>query len=205
VATEDSEFVRRFKAGDETGFDELVRRYQPRIHGLLYRLVRDSEDASDLAQEVFVRVFRALPGFQEKSGFYTWLYRIAVNVGLNHLRARRRKKEHGASETQMDPEAFANLPDRRTPQADWHQTRLRAAIGAAVAELPERQRAVFVMRQYDGLSNDEIARALNCATGTVKAHYFFAVRRLQELLKELKGATALNREEQESQHEVHQG
>jgi RNA polymerase sigma-70 factor (ECF subfamily) len=181
--TEDSELVRRFKAGDETGFDELVRKYQSRIHGLLFRLVRNSEDASDLAQEVFVRAFRALPGFEGKSAFYTWLYRITVNTGLNHLRSRRRTLEHRAGELQPDVDTLAELPDRSTPQADWQQTRLRAAISAAVAELPERQRAVFVMRQYDDLSNEEISRVLHCAVGTVKAHYHFAMQRLQARLQ----------------------
>jgi len=180
---EDSELIQRFRAGDETGFDELVKRYQSRVHALLYWLVRNTEDASDLAPEVFVRAFRALPKFQEKSSFYTWLYRIAVNVGLDHLRARRRNREQNWADIPDFAQADDLADNSDTPQSNWQQTRLRTAISAAVAELPERQRAVFIMRQYDGLSNEEVGRVLKRATGTVKAHYFFALRSLQQRLR----------------------
>jgi len=179
---EDFELIRSFCEGDEAGFDELVHRYQQKVYALVYRFVRDPEDATELAQDVFVRAYRALPRFQFKSSFYTWLYRIAVNVSFSFLRGRRRKAAN-ASE-QLDETAVMNLPSPDTPTRDFEQTRLRTAITQAVDKLPDRQRAVFVMRQYQQLTNDEIAGALNCPVGTVKANYFFAVRNLQQKLRE---------------------
>jgi len=181
---EDDELIRKFKDGDETGFDELVRRYQQRVHSLLYRLVRNTEDARDLAQDVFVRAFRALPGFQGKSSFYTWLYRIAVNCAFNLMRSRGRQKAKAGSEIQLNEEAMLNLPSSETPQSDFHRSELRRAIATAVETLPERQQAVFVMRQYEGMSNNEIAEVLGLSAGAVKSHYFFAVHKLQVALKE---------------------
>jgi RNA polymerase sigma-70 factor (ECF subfamily) len=180
---EDIELIRRFCDGDETGFDELVRRYQQRIYAIVCRLVRNPEDASELAQDVFVRAYRALPKFQEKSSFYTWLYRIAVNASFSFLKSRRGRRTADASE-QLDQEAVMNLPSADTPMRDFRQVQLRAALAAAVEALPDRQRVIFIMRQHQDLTNDEIARTLKCPVGTVKANYFFAVRNLQRRLKE---------------------
>jgi RNA polymerase sigma-70 factor (ECF subfamily) len=179
---EDLELVRRFKNGDESAFDQLVRNHRPRIFAVLYRLVRNREDANDLSQDVFIRVFRSLSKFREESRLSTWLYRIAVNLAFNHLR-RRRRVAQSRVEVPVDEETMLELPTQSTPQGDFHQSELRQAIRTAVESLPERQRAVFVLRQYDGLKNQEIAQVLGCAAGTVKAHYFFAVRRLQQHLK----------------------
>ena len=178
---EDLELVRSFREGDEAGFDELVRRYQQRVYALLYRFVRNPEDATELAQDVFVRAYRALPGFQGKSSFYTWLYRIAVNVALSFLRQRRRRGATDAAE-QLDQDAVMNLPSPDNPARDFEQVRLREAIASAVDALPARQRATFIMRQYQQLTNDEIAESLKCPKGTVKANYFFAVKNLQQKL-----------------------
>jgi RNA polymerase sigma-70 factor, ECF subfamily len=178
---EDIELIRRFRNGDETGFDELVRRYQQRVQAVVYRLVHNREDASDLAQDVFVRAYRALPGFQEKSSFYTWLYRIAVNCAFSFLRSQRTAR----ARVQPDgEEALENAPAPDSPESDYRQTQMRTDISAAVAKLPDGQRAVFVMRRYDGMSNQEIAQVLHRSEGTVKAQYFFAVKKLQQALKE---------------------
>jgi RNA polymerase sigma-70 factor, ECF subfamily len=181
---EDLELVRSCREGNEAGFDELVRRYQQRVYALVYRFVRNPEDAVELAQDVFVRAYRALPGFQGKSSFYTWLYRIAVNVALSFLRRRRRHLAIDAAE-QLDQDAVMNLPSPDAPARDFEQVRLREAIADAVDALPARQRTTFIMRQYQQLTNDEIAQTLKCPTGTVKANYFFAVRNLQQKLKGL--------------------
>jgi RNA polymerase sigma-70 factor, ECF subfamily len=182
--TEDVELIRIFRDGDESGFDELVRRYQQRVLALVYRLVRNSEDAQEIAQDVFVRVYRALPQFHGKSSFYTWLYRIAVNCAFTRLRSRRRRSARVDESVELNEEVVLNLPARESPQSDFRQGELRQAISSAVEVLPERQRAVFVMRQYDGMSNQEISEVLGCSTGAVKAHYFFAVHKLQVALKE---------------------
>lgn len=178
---EDLELVRSFREGNETGFDELVQRYRQRVYALVYRFVRNPEDATELAQDVFVRAYRALPGFQGKSSFYTWLYRIAVNVALSFLRRRRRRGAADAAE-QLDQDAVMNLPSPDNPTRDFEQVRLREVIAQAVDALPARQRATFIMRQYQQLTNDEIAQTLKCPVGTVKANYFFAVKNLQQKL-----------------------
>lgn len=180
---EDIELIRRFCNGDETGFDELVRRYQQRVYAVLYRLVRNPEDATELAQDVFVRAYRALPGFKNQSRFYTWLYRIAVNAAFSFLKSRRGRRATDAGE-QLDQEAVMNVPSADFPTQSFEQSRQRAAIAAAVDALPERQRTVFILRQYQDLANDEIARVLKCPVGTVKANYFFAVRNLRQRLKD---------------------
>jgi RNA polymerase sigma-70 factor (ECF subfamily) len=180
---EDIELIRRFRNGDESGFDELVRRYRQRIYAVVYRLVRNPEDAAELAQDVFVRAYRALGKFREESGFYTWLYRIAVNASFSFLKSRRGRRKADAGE-QLDQEAVMNLPSADYPLQAFEQARQRDAIAAAVDRLPDRQRTVFVMRQYQDLANDEIARVLKCPVGTVKANYFFAVRNLRQRLKD---------------------
>ena len=180
---EDIELIRRFCSGDETGFDELVRRYQQRVYAVVYRLVRNPEDATELAQDVFVRAYRALPGFKRQSSFYTWLYRIAVNASFSFLKSRRGRRTADAGE-QLDQEAVMNLPSADYPVQAFEQARQRSAIAAAVDGLPNRQRTVFIMRQYQDLANDEIARMLKCPVGTVKANYFFAVRNLRQRLKD---------------------
>jgi RNA polymerase sigma-70 factor (ECF subfamily) len=180
---EDIELIRRFGNGDETGFDELVRRYRQRVYAVVYRLVRNPEDATELAQDVFVRAYRALPGFKRQSSFYTWLYRIAVNASFSFLKSRRGRRTADAGE-QLDQEAVMNLPSADCPVQAFEQANQRAAIAAAVDGLPDRQRTVFIMRQYQDLTNDEIARVLRCPVGTVKANYFFAVRNLRQRLKD---------------------
>ena len=183
LVTNDEELIRRFRAGDETGFDELVKRYQQRIHALLYRMVRNPEDAGDLAQDVFVRAYQALPRFKGNSSFYTWLYRIAVNQAFNLHRARNRKKARRDLEVNLGDDVVNTVAAREHPQGDFHQSELRLAIRGAVDLLPERQRAVFVLRQYQGLTNAEVAQTLKCSTGAVKANYFFALQKLQKSLK----------------------
>jgi RNA polymerase sigma-70 factor, ECF subfamily len=183
LVTNDEELIYRFKAGDETGFDELVRRYRQRIHALLYRLVRNPEDASDLAQDVFVRAYQALPRFKGNSSFYTWIYRIAVNQAFNLHRARNRKKARRDLEVDLDEDVVNTVAAREHPQGDLRQTELRLAIRNAVDLLPERQRAVFVLRQYQGLTNLEVAQTLKCSMGAVKANYFFALQKLKKSLK----------------------
>jgi RNA polymerase sigma-70 factor, ECF subfamily len=181
---EDNELIQKFINGDETGFDELVRRYQQRIYALLYRLVHNPEDAREVSQDVFVRVYQALPRFQGKSSFYTWLYRIAVNCAFNCLRSRRRRQARVDNTVPLDEELDAQLPSGEMPEDNFRQGEIRRAVRAAVDTLPERQRAVFIMRQYDGLSNDEIEKVLGLSTGAVKSHYFLAVHKLQVELKE---------------------
>lgn len=175
----DQMLVRRFKAGDEQAFNELVRRYQGRVHSLACRMVRDPEDAADICQEAFVKAYQSLRKFREDSAVYTWLYRITSNLCVNYLR---RKKLRDALSYENIAGWLAGRdagPDREMVRGD-----VGAAVEEAVAKLPPRQRAVFLLRQYEGLSHEEIAVSLKRSVGAVKANYFHAVQRLQ---KELAG------------------
>lgn len=180
---QDDGLVRRFCSGDETAFDELVRSYAQRVYNLVYRFVHNREDAQELTQDVFLRVYSALPRFQGRSGLYTWIYRIAVNCALNHLRSRRRRVRTGQEVPLSDP-ALGQLSARRTPENDFRQAAIREAIATAVRQLPRQQQAVFVMRQYQGMDIKEIAAVLGISTGAVKSHYHFALVKLQRALQD---------------------
>ena len=179
---EDSELVSKFQNGQENCFDELVRKYQNKIYSLAYRMVHNSEDAWDLAQDTFVRAYQGLPKFKRQSAFYTWLYQICVNLCINFNK--KSAKLRTVSQEDVGEGIVMNMPARNTPETDLHQKKLQTALASAIKELPEQQRAVFLLRQYQGLKNDEIAKVVKCSSGAVKAHYFHAVRKLRNLLQD---------------------
>ena len=174
MAQTDFDIIDRCLAGDEAAFDHLVRKYQRDVYQLAYRITRNGEDAKDLAQDAFVQAYRSLRSFQRKSSFYTWLYRISVNLCLNHLKGTAR----------MDP---AEVDDRvRDTREDALDVLARGerdrAVAEAIATLPPQQRATLTLRVHQGLSHKEIAEILECSEGTAKANYFHAVRGLQARL-----------------------
>ena len=179
---EDNELVSRFQKGEEGCFDELVRKYQNKIYSLAYRMVHNSEDAWDLAQDTFIRAYKGLSKFKKKSAFYTWLYQICVNLCINFSKKSARQRNYNYEK--IDEAMIMQSPTHKTPETDLRQKNLQTALQAAIKELPEQQKAVFLLRQYDGLKNDEIAEVVGCSTGAVKAHYFHAVRKLRGLLQE---------------------
>jgi RNA polymerase sigma-70 factor, ECF subfamily len=174
VSQSDFEVIRRVLDGETAAFDLLVRRYQETIFRLAQRMTRNAEDARDLTQEAFVQAYRSLGGFQGQSAFSTWLYRIAVNLCLNHLKAVRREDpaEVNGSHPDVRQDALSSL---LTAERD-------RALAAAIEELPPQQRATLTLRVHQGLSHREIADVLQCAEGTAKANYFHAVRALQKKL-----------------------
>lgn len=186
-ACADKELVRAFKQGDEASFDELVRRYQNKIYHLALRMVHNQEVAWDLSQETFVRAYQALPKFKERSSFYTWLFRICFNLCLSY-RKKHRKETDVLSLDDMSEETLLLEPIREKtemqPEMLRQRQELAVAIANAVNQLPIQQRKIFIMRQYENFSNDEIAKILNLSIGTVKANYHHALKRLQILLKE---------------------
>jgi RNA polymerase sigma-70 factor, ECF subfamily len=171
----DSEVIQRVLGGDRAAFDVLVLEYQERIYRLAYRMTRNAEDARDLAQEAFVQAYRFLGSFQQRSSFSTWLYRITMNLCLNHLKSIGR----------MDPaEIDGSLKDRRPNSLEVILTDERAqALASAIEALPPQQKATLTLRVYQGLSHREIAEVLECSEGTAKANYFHAVRGLQRKLQ----------------------
>lgn len=178
---EQEDLVRRLKAGDERAFEELVATYRERVYRVAWRVVRDDETAEDVAQEAFIRVFRHVGRFQERSSLYTWIYRITVNIALNRLR--RDRFRH------MVPMGELQWEDKR-PQADPSHaamsSELAERVDAAVRALPDKQRAVFTLRFFEGMSHKEIAEVVGCSEGTSKANYFHAVRKLRKLLGDLR-------------------
>ncbi|MBM3307947.1 MAG: sigma-70 family RNA polymerase sigma factor [Candidatus Eisenbacteria bacterium] len=178
---EDEGLVRRLKAGDERAFEELVAAYRERVYRVAWRVVRDDEIAEDVAQEAFIRVFRHVGRFQERSSLYTWIYRITVNIALNRLR--RDRFRH------MVPMGELQWEDRRAdadPSYAAMSSELAGRVDSAVRSLPDKQRAVFTLRFFEGLSHKEIAEVVGCSEGTSKANYFHAVRKLRKLLGDLR-------------------
>jgi len=174
----DLELVEQVRNGKRQAFTELMRKYQERIYWTVRRIVGDHSEADDVTQEAFVRAFLGLGDFRGDSSFYTWLYRIAVNLSLNALR--KRQVVEYLRESEIVNRLFPQLDD---PGRRLEEKELETNIERAVARLPEKQKAVFVMRFYDEMSYEEIARVLKTSVGGLKANYFHALKKVQEYLK----------------------
>lgn len=176
VEQTDLELVRRAQRGERGAFDLLVLRYQHRVVKLVARLLRDPTEAEDVAQDAFVKAYRALGSFRGDSAFYTWLYRIAINTAKNHLVSRARRPR-GVDIDAEDAEHFASasaLRDLAGPENILMTEQLRAVIERAIAALPEDLRTALSLREFDGLSYEEIADAMQCPVGTVRSRIFRA-------------------------------
>jgi len=171
---DDVGLVDDFKAGNtERAFTAIVKKYQQRIYWVVRRLVSDPDDADDVVQEVFVRAYQALQDFRADSQLFTWLYRIAMNVAMNH---NRRKKLHNMvdiDEMTYDPPSQDATPDEALERQEY-----KSLIEEAIEALPEKQRVVFQMRYFDEMPYEEMAKALKKSVGGLKANYFHAVRKV---------------------------
>lgn len=181
----DLALVRRVQRGDKRAFDLLVSKYQLRLAKLVGRLVWDRSEVQDVVQESFIKAYRALPNFRGDSAFYTWLYRIAVNAAKNHLVTRsRRPPSDDVDITDGDvEEAGVVVADIATPESYAERDQLQAALGRALAELPEDLRTALTLCEMEGLSYEDIARVLDCPIGTVRSRIFRARRVLTTRLK----------------------
>ncbi len=183
----DAEVVRVVLAGDTGAYRALVERYQERVYAVLYGMLRNREDARDLTQETFVRAFQNLSRFQGQSSFYTWVYRIAMNVGVDHLR-RQKQRAHEAFEegvaTREMGGAMSEGAHRDGPARHLERKRLHAKLLDALQALPEDQRQIVVLREVDGLSYKEISDVLDIPEGTVMSRLFYARKKLQAALTE---------------------
>jgi len=175
--------VERARKGDRRAFGVLVERYQRRVVGVVLAVVRNPEDAVELAQETFIRAYQNLSKFEERASFSTWLYRIAVNLAIDW---RRRESRHV---TLRGEEADAELERIPSVVGDAFKETARGEIAerirGALDELTAEQRTVILLREVEGLSYDEIAEVLNCPRGTVMSRLFYARSRMRELLKDL--------------------
>jgi RNA polymerase sigma-70 factor (ECF subfamily) len=187
---DDLALVQRAQAGDEGAFDELVQRYQRQIYGVIYHMTSHHEDADDLTQDAFVKAWQALKNFKGDSSFFTWLYRIAINRTLNHLKQRNyRNSKHGPSLNDLDAEAehhpdLVALVSDRTPQRAVALEELKEKLNAAMQRLSENHRIVVTLHDIQGLPHDEIAAILKCNTATVRTRLFYARQQLQGLLSD---------------------
>ena len=175
--TDDVELVRRAQAGSREAFDAIVRRHQRNVYQLCYRFTGSHEDAADLAQDVFVRAYRALRGFKGQSAFGTWLYRIGVNVCLNRKALKTPRLES------LDAVEVAVAAERA--DAALLRAERAAHVRAAIARLPPKQRATLILRTYHDLPHDDIARILGSSVGAAKANFFHALANLKRLLMEM--------------------
>jgi len=181
--------VRKAQAGDLGAYDDLIRRYQDRIYGLAYHLTSNHEEANDIAQETFIKAWRALSGFKGEASFYTWIYRIAYNHTLNHLKSRRMRTTH-LSLNDMDLNAENNpdlvaLASDRTPFRDAKLTELSERLNVALQKLSEEHRAVVTLHDIQGLPHEEIAQIMGVNSGTVRSRLHYARQQMQGWLSDL--------------------
>lgn len=172
----DQLLVERVQAGDKTAFDLLVKKYQHKIIGLISRYIYDHHEAMDVAQEAFIKAYRALPNFRGDSAFYTWLYRIAINTAKNYLVARGRRPP----DTDIDAddaqyfESDSDLRQIENPENALYRDELQRVINQVLDRLPEDLRAALTLREFEGLSYEEIAKVMDCPVGTVRSRIFRA-------------------------------
>jgi RNA polymerase sigma-70 factor (ECF subfamily) len=172
----DQQLVERAQQGDTRAFDLLVKKYQHKIIGLIGRYVHDHSEVQDVAQEAFIKAYRALDKFRSESAFYTWMYRIAINTAKNHLVSKGRRPP-GSDLDIGDAEVLdqsGRLSDIETPEASASRDQLEAAVFEALENLPEDLRTAITLRELDGLSYEDIANIMQCPVGTVRSRIFRA-------------------------------
>ncbi len=173
----DQALVERAQGGDQKAFDQLVSKYQRKLERLLSRYVRDAAEVEDVAQEAFIKAYRALPGFRGDSAFYTWLYRIGINTAKNYLVAQGRRAPTSTGFDAEEAEGFddaALLRDINTPESLLMTKQIGETVNAAMEALPEELRRAIMLREIDGLSYEEIAATMDCPIGTVRSRIFRA-------------------------------
>lgn len=181
----DLELVRKAQHADVGAYDELVRRYQGRIYATVYHMTSNHEDANDLAQETFIKAYRALKTFKGDSSFYTWVYRIAVNKTINFLKQRKNRTHMSLNDVDFhaenDPDLVALVSDK-TPRRDLNLIELQDKLNAAMQKLSEHHRMVVTLHDIQGLSHEEIGEIMDCNIGTVRSRLFYARQQLQAYL-----------------------
>ncbi|MGD0339804.1 MAG: sigma-70 family RNA polymerase sigma factor [Bacteroidota bacterium] len=174
----DQQLLDEFLRGDERSFNELVHRYQGKVYWVARRMVIDHDEADDIVQEVFIKLYQSVKEFRGESSLYTWLYRVTVNASLNALRRKKVREYLSFGEARVQFESDIPRPDEL-----YERTEQSAELEKAIASLPEKQRAVFVLRYYEEKSYEEISKLLKTSIGGLKANYFHAVKKIGKAIR----------------------
>jgi RNA polymerase sigma-70 factor (ECF subfamily) len=190
----DQALVERVQKGDSKAFDLLVQKYQSRILKLIARFVRNPADVQDVAQEAFIKAYRALPNFRGESAFYTWLYRIAINTAKNHLVAAGRKTPSYAVDVQEVEKYDASewLKEYATPERELLADEIQVTVNNALEGLPPDLREAITLREIEGLSYEDIAQVMDCPIGTVRSRIFRAREAIDEKLTAIVDSSSHN-------------
>ncbi len=183
----DQLLVERVQKGDKKAFDVLVGKYQHKIISLISRYVSDHSEAQDVAQEAFIKAYRALKRFRGDSAFYTWIYRIAINTAKNHLVAQGRRPPQSDVDAQ-DAEQYqvdTRLKDRGSPEHELLREEIEQTIHSAISDLPDDLRVAITLREMEGMSYEEIATSMDCPIGTVRSRIFRAREAIDHRLRPL--------------------
>jgi RNA polymerase sigma-70 factor (ECF subfamily) len=178
INSSDNELIDSFIKGNQNAFNFIVRKYQKKVYWVIRKMVLDHDDADDITQEVFLKLYRSVGDFRGESKFFTYLYKIAINYSLNHLT---RNKKIITRRSDMD-NAFIKSPDKIADE-ELNSKEKTLLLEEAIKSLPEQQRAVFNLRYYENLTYEEISTILNKSVGGMKANYFHAIKKLEKFLK----------------------
>jgi RNA polymerase sigma-70 factor (ECF subfamily) len=188
----DRQLVARAQAGDKRAFELLVEKYQRKLARLLSRFIRDPAEVEDVTQEAFIKAYRALPAFRGDSAFYTWLYRIGINTAKNYHMAMGRRAPTSTEVEAEEAEGFdegEQLRDINTPESVLLSNEIAATVNSTIEQLPEELRTAIQMREIEGMSYEDIAKAMNCPIGTVRSRIFRAREAIAEQLRPLLGTS----------------
>ncbi len=185
-ADSDWQIVQRVQAGDVAAFDRLIVKYRERVYGVIYNMAANREDAADLAQDSFIKAFQSINRFQGQSSFFTWLYRIAVNSTLTHLRKARLRSFFSFEkihEEDKSAEIINQLTDKKGADRELFVKELQEKLNEAMLKLSIKHRTVVTLFEIDGLSHEEIAEVMDCSVGTVRSRLHYAKQLLQAELQ----------------------
>ncbi len=185
--TPDEELVRRTQAGEAQAFDELILRFSPRLYGLVYHMTSSHEDTNDLLQDIFSKAYRSIKGFQGKSSFYTWMHSIAVNMTINFLKKRNRRKTLSLDDADsgiLNNQDFIEATSIADPSREANLSELQKRLNESMLKLSHDHRAVVTMFDIQGMPHAEISKVLKISEGTVRSRLFYAHRQLQNYLQE---------------------
>lgn len=192
---EDAKWVEEAQAGDGRAFDALVKKYSPKLYGLVYHMTSNREDSYDLLQDIFAKAYRSLPKFKGNSSFYTWIYAISVNMTLNFLKKRNRRRTSSLDEVDSginnDP-AFVDISHVSNPRRQINIHELQKKLNESMMRLSEHHRTVVTMFDIQGMSHAEVSKILKVSEGTVRSRLYYAHQQLRGLLEDFEGTQGNN-------------